>query len=131
MEEKVLSLSNWDIGIMIVYVIAMIWYGLSKSKRSSSEDYFLAGRNMIWPIVGISLFAANISSNTLTGLAGSAYTTGINVYNYEWMAAVVLVFFAIFFLPFYLRSKVYTMPEFSSGDMISVRAITFFYHVSR
>ena len=112
MEEKVLSLSNWDIGIMIVYVVAMIWYGLSKSKRNSSEDYFLAGRNMIWPIVGISLFAANISSNTLTGLAGSAYTTGINVYNYEWMAAVVLVFFAIFFLPFYLRSKVYTMPEF-------------------
>ncbi|MEM9984252.1 MAG: sodium:solute symporter [Bacteroidota bacterium] len=107
-----LTLSGVDIGIMITYVVVMIWYGLSKAKRSSSEDYFLAGRDMTWPIVGISLFAANISSNTLTGLAGSAYKGGINVYNYEWMAAVVLVFFAIFFLPFYLRSRVYTMPEF-------------------
>ncbi|RMG71604.1 MAG: sodium transporter [Bacteroidetes bacterium] len=106
------QLSGWDIAIMIGYVVVMIWYGLSKAKQSSSEDYFLAGRNMVWPIVGISLFAANISSNTLTGLASSAYTSGINVYNYEWMAAVVLVFFAIFFLPFYLRSRVYTMPEF-------------------
>lgn len=106
------SLSYLDIGIMIAYVVVIIWYGLSKAKRSSSEDYFLAGRNMTWPIVGISLFAANISSNTLTGLASDAYANGINVYNYEWMAAVVLVFFAIFFLPFYLRSRVYTMPEF-------------------
>ena len=58
------------------------------------------------------LFAANIGSNTLIGLTSDAYQTNTAVYNYEWMAAVVLVFFAIFFLPFYLRSKVYTMPEF-------------------
>ncbi|MEZ4828900.1 MAG: sodium:solute symporter [Bacteroidia bacterium] len=106
------ALNSLDIGIMVVYVIAIIWYGLRHAKRQSAEGYFLAGRNMIWPVVGISLFAANISSNTLTGLASSAYSSGINVYNYEWMAAVVLVFFALFFLPFYLRSKVYTMPEF-------------------
>ena len=101
-----------DIGIMVVYVVAMIWYGLSKAKRQSSEDYFLAGRDMTWPIVGISLFAANISSTTLVGLAGDAYSTGISVYNYEWFAVVVLIFFSIFFLPFYLKSQVYTMPEF-------------------
>ncbi|MDX2247724.1 MAG: sodium:solute symporter [Bacteroidia bacterium] len=106
------TLSPLDIGIMVVYVVAIIWYGLRHAKRQNAEGYFLAGRNMTWPIVGISLFAANISSNTLTGLASSAYNSGINVYNYEWMAAVVLVFFALFFLPFYLRSKVYTMPEF-------------------
>lgn len=106
------ALSPIDIGIMIVYVVVIIWYGLRQANRQSAEGYFLAGRNMIWPVVGISLFAANISSNTLTGLASSAYNTGINVYNYEWMAAVVLVFFALFFLPFYLRSGVYTMPEF-------------------
>ena len=57
-------------------------------------------------------FAANIGSNTLIGLTSDAFQTNVAVYNYEWMAAVVLVFFAIFFLPFYLRSKVYTMPEF-------------------
>lgn len=101
-----------DLIIIIIYLIGMIFYGLYHAKRESSEEYFLAGRSMTWPVVGISLFAANISSTTLIGLAGDAYSTGISVYNYEWMAAVILVFFSIFFLPFYLRSGVYTMPEF-------------------
>ena len=104
--------NNLDLLIMVVYLVGMIFYGLYHSKRQNSEDYFLAGRSMTWPIVGISLFAANISSTTLIGLAGDAYSTGISVYNYEWMAAVILVFFSIFFLPFYLRSGVFTMPEF-------------------
>jgi len=107
-----MELSSLDIGIMIVYAIFIIGYGLYHAKRKNSEEYFLAGRNMTWPIVGISLFAANISSSTLVGLASSAYQTDTHVFNYEWLAAVVLVFFAIFFLPFYLKSKVYTMPEF-------------------
>jgi len=109
---KDLSLSPLDIGIIIVYIVGIIIYGLKKAKRKDSEEYFLAGRNMTWPIVGISLFAANIGSSTLIGLASDAYKTNVAVYNYEWMAAVVLVFFAVFFLPFYLKSKVYTMPEF-------------------
>jgi SSS family solute:Na+ symporter len=67
---------------------------------------------MTWPIVGIALFSANISSSTLVGLAGDAFKTNVHVYNYEWYAVIVLIFFAIFFLPFYLKSGVYTMPEF-------------------
>ena len=101
-----------DLGIMLVYGIGVIWYGLRHAKQQNSEEYFLAGRDMTWPVVGISLFAANISSTTLIGLSGDAYSTGISVYNYEWMAAVVLVIFAVFFMPFYLKSQVYTMPEF-------------------
>ena len=106
------ELSPIDIGIMLVYAVFIIGYGLYHAKRSSSEDYFLAGRNMLWPIVGIALFSANISSSTLVGLASDGYQTNVNVYNYEWFAVVVLVFFSIFFLPFYLKSGVYTMPEF-------------------
>ncbi len=106
------SLKLIDVIIIIVYFLGIIIYGISKGKRDSSEDYFLAGRGMTWPIVGIALFAANISSSTLVGLAGDAYKTNVHVYNYEWYAVVVLIFFAIFFLPFYLRSGVYTMPEF-------------------
>ncbi|MBQ4818689.1 sodium:solute symporter [Aquimarina sp. MMG016] len=106
------GLSYIDITVIVVYLIGIIIYGISKSKRGSSEDYFLGGRTMTWPIVGIALFSANISSSTLVGLASDAYQTNINVYNYEWFAVVVLIFFAIFFLPFYLRSGVYTMPEF-------------------
>ena len=106
------ELSAIDLTIIGVYLIGIILYGLSQSKRSNSEDYFLGGRTMTWPIVGIALFSANISSSTLIGLAGSAYKLDTTVYNYEWYAVVVLVFFAIFFLPFYIRSGVYTMPEF-------------------
>jgi solute:Na+ symporter, SSS family len=111
MTEK-FQLTTLDISIMVAYAILIILYGLYHAKRKSSEEYFLAGRTMVWPIVGIALFAANISSSTLVGLAGDAFKTNTHVYNYEWLAAVILVFFAIFFLPFYLRSKVYTMPEF-------------------
>ncbi len=106
------GLSTIDSIIVVVYVVGIVWYGLAKGKKEDSEDYFLGGRSMTWPIVGISLFAANIGSNTLIGLSSSAYQGDVAVYNYEWMAAVVLVFFALFFLPFYLRSRVYTMPEF-------------------
>jgi SSS family solute:Na+ symporter len=106
------SLSTLDIVLIFVYLIGVILYGLKHAKQSTSEEYFLAGRDTRWPIVGVSLVAANISSTTMVGLAGAAYSTGISVFNYEWMATVVLVFFAIFFLPFYLKSQVYTMPEF-------------------
>ncbi|MEN8799751.1 MAG: sodium:solute symporter [Flavobacteriaceae bacterium] len=101
-----------DITVIVVYLVGIIIYGISKAKRSSSEDYFLGGRTMTWPIVGIALFSANISSSTLVGLASDAFQTDISVYNYEWYAVVILIFFAIFFLPFYLKSGVYTMPEF-------------------
>ena len=106
------QLSTIDVVIMVLYAVLIIGYGLYHAKRKNSEDYFLAGRGMTWPIVGIALFSANISSSTLIGLAGDAYKTNIHVYNYEWFAVVVLIFFAIFFLPFYLKSGVYTMPEF-------------------
>lgn len=106
------TLSSIDIIIMVLYAVLIIGYGLYHGKQKSSEDYFLAGRGMTWPIVGIALFSANISSSTLIGLAGDAYKTNIHVYNYEWFAVVVLIFFSIFFLPFYLKSGVFTMPEF-------------------
>ncbi len=106
------TLSNIDFIVIAVYFIGIIVYGISQSKRASSEEYFLGGRSLTWPVVGISLFAANISSSTLIGLAGSAYVLDMTVYNYEWYAVLVLVFFAIFFLPFYLKTGVYTMPEF-------------------
>lgn len=106
------NLETIDFVVMALYAVFIVGYGLYSAKAQSSEEYFLAGRNMTWPIVGISLFAANISSSTLVGLAGEAYKTNTQVFNYEWLATAVLVFFAIFFLPFYLKSKVYTMPEF-------------------
>nr|WP_281500698.1 sodium:solute symporter [Kordiimonas marina] len=81
-------------------------------RQDTAEDYFLAGRRFTWPFIGLSLYASNISGTTLVGLAGDAYATGISVYNYEWLAALVLALFAIFVMPFILRAKVYTVPEY-------------------
>jgi len=102
-----------DLVIIGIYLIFVVWLGLHLGKKhQDAEDYFLAGRSMTWFFIGISLFASNISSTTLIGLAGDAYSTGISVFNYEWFAVIVLIFFSIFFLPFLLKSQVYTMPEY-------------------
>lgn len=113
MPEFEVSLHPIDIALIGAYFIFVLVLGIALGrKQENAADYFLAGRKMLWPFIGLSLFASNISSTTLIGLAGDAYATGISVFNYEWMAAIVLVFFAVFLLPFVLRSRVYTMPEF-------------------
>lgn len=103
-----------DIVIVVAYIIITIGIGLWFSRRGTedTESYFLGGRRFIWPLVGLSLFATNQSGTSFIGLSSSGYANGIAVFNYEWTGAVVLVFFVVFFLPFYLRSRVYTMPEF-------------------
>ncbi len=107
------DLHTVDIVIIVVYFVFMVSIGLYYAgKNENAEDYFLAGRRMIWPLVGFSLFASQISSTTLVGLSGDAYSTGISVYNYEWMSAVLMAFFAVFLVPLYLKSQVYTMPEY-------------------
>ncbi len=105
-----------DLFIIGVYFAGLVFLGVYLSTRSKgADDYFLAGRGMTWPFIGLSLFASNISSTTLVGLSGDAYATGISVYSYEWMAAIILVVFAVFFLPIILRNQVFTMPEFLAG----------------
>lgn len=101
-----------DISILAVYFIAIIWWALRHGKSNDSTSYFLAGRNMRWPAIGLALFAASISSSTLIGQSGDAYSTGIAVFNYNLISVIVMIFFAVFFLPFYIKSGVFTMPEF-------------------
>jgi SSS family solute:Na+ symporter len=91
----------------IVFLIG-VW--ISRSLEDS-DDLFLAGRSLGWGAIGFSLFASNISSTTMIGLAGAAYSTGIAVANFEWMAAVVLLFMCFFCLPVFLKSKITTLPE--------------------
>ncbi len=108
-----MELHTVDFVIVAAYFLVVFGIALHFAKGDSdTSDYFLAGRKLHWSTVGFSLFASNISSTTLVGLAGAAYATGISISNYEWMASVVLVFFAIFFIPCYLHSKLFTMPEF-------------------
>src|ERR1700733_2127557 len=91
----------------------LIVLGLLMSRRRIAPvDYFLASRATTWPVIGLPLLASNMSSTALVGLAGGAYAMGISVYDYEWSAIVVLVFFCLFLLPFVIRSGTFTMPEF-------------------
>ena len=107
------ELAPIDLILIGAYFLVVVVIGIRLAGRNhTAEDYFLAGRGMIWPLIGVSLFASNISSTTLVGLAGDAYISGISVFNYEWMASIVLVVFAFFILPFILKSQVFTLPEF-------------------
>lgn len=113
MENLNPQLGTLDLAVIAAYFVIVMGLGLWVSRgQRDAKDYFLASRSMTWPVIGSALLASNISSTTLIGLAGAAYATGIAVYNYEWMATVVLAFFCVFFLPFLLRSQVYTLPEF-------------------
>ncbi len=108
------TLTPLDIGVAVTYIVGIIAMGLwIGRKQDSSEDYFLAGRSLGWWAIGLSLFASNMSTSSLVGMAGEAYGgVGLAVYNYEWMAGIVLVIFCAFFLPFYIKTGIYTMPEF-------------------
>ena len=95
------------------YVLVIACAGILLSRRpKSSEDYFLAGRSLRWPFIGASLFAANISAEHFVGLAGSGYAGGMAVGGYEWSAVFCLVPLITLFLPFYIRNKIFTVPEF-------------------
>ncbi|MPY90902.1 MAG: sodium/solute symporter [Luteitalea sp.] len=91
-------------------LIALAWWVIRKGK-DTADDYFLAGRNLGWFIIGASIFASNIGSEHLVGLAGSGATSGVALAHYELHAWCLLVLGWIF-VPFYMRSKVFTMPEF-------------------
>lgn len=107
------SISKFDIAIVIVYLAIIIWWALKNSKSTDSQSYFLAGRSMPWWVVGLSLFAASISSTTLIGQSGDAYHTGLAVFNYNLAGGIlVMVFFSLFLLPLYIKSKIFTIPEF-------------------
>lgn len=106
------TVSFIDIAVIVVSTGLIICWALKKGKSGDSKSYFLAGRSMSWIVVGLSLFAASISSTTLIGQTGDAYSTGIAVFNYNLVGVVVMVFFATFILPIYINSGIFTIPEF-------------------
>lgn len=105
---------TWVDSLIIVwYFIILLIIGFSFYSRTHTEsELFLAGRRLTWPAIGFSLFATNISSTTMIGLAGSAYVYGVAVSSYEWMATLVLIFGVLFIFPFYFHHRISTIPEF-------------------
>ena len=108
------NLSLVDILVIGGYFVLLgaIAYWAAKREKNVSSDFFLASRDVGWLAVGASLFASNIGSEHLVGLAGTGAASGLAVGHFEWLASFILLLLGWLFVPFYLRSAVYTMPEF-------------------
>src|ERR1700680_905658 len=109
-KTQITGIDWFVIAIYFGILLTVAWWVVKKGKDSAA-DYFLAGRNLGWWIIGASIFASNIGSEHVVGLAGAGATSGVALAHYELHAWCLLVL-AWVFVPFYMRSKVFTMPEF-------------------
>ena len=109
-------INGWDWAIIIVYMLGIVGVGVlaGRSRRKAGEDrqYFLAGSTLRWPVIGLAMFAANISTVHLVSLAEAAYKYGLVFGNFEWMAVFTLVPLSLFFAPLYLRARIVTLPDY-------------------
>ena len=110
------NISLIDLVIIVVYLAGIVgagvWVGLRKRKGSEAGSYFLAGNTLSWSSIGLALFATNISCLHLVSLAQAGYDSGLLMGNFEWLAAYTLIVLSLFFVPFYMRAKVATLPDF-------------------
>lgn len=110
------TMSAWDLAIVLLYFGLILWIARWASQQKngdvSTEDYFLAGKSQGWLVVGASLFASNIGSEIILGVSGAGARADMPMANFEILASLILILFGWVFVPFYLRTGVYTMPEF-------------------
>src|SRR5438034_10888218 len=107
------ALATVDLVIIGVYFAIVFGIGMYFARKErTSEDYFLAGRDIGWFFIGASLFVSNISTEHFIGLSGTGASSGLAVGHFEWLACLILLILGWVFVPFYLRSNVFTMPEF-------------------
>ena len=111
------TLQTYDYIVFILYFLIIASYGFwiykrKKSATSNSTDFFLAEGQLTWWAIGASLIASNISAEQFIGISGNGFRLGLAISAYEWIAAVCLVIVAVFFMPVYLKNKIYTMPQF-------------------
>src|SRR5688500_14189748 len=106
-----------DYIVFLVYFVMVAGYGYwiynrKKKSQADSKDFFLAEGSLTWLAIGASLIASNISAEQFIGMSGSGFKMGLAIATYEWMAAATLLIVAAFFIPVYLKNKIYTMPQF-------------------
>jgi solute:Na+ symporter, SSS family len=111
------KLQSTDYIVFLVYFVIVSAYGYwiynrKKKVLTDSKDFFLAEGSLTWWAIGASLIASNISAEQFIGMSGSGFKMGLAISTYEWMAALTLIIVAVFFIPVYLKNKIYTMPQF-------------------
>ena len=108
------GISIVDIIVIIAYIVVIVGAGLWVARRRSmsADGYFLASHSLSWPVIGAALFASNISTVHLVGLAASGFNDGLVWGNFEWMAVFMLIILGLVFAPFYYKNKIATLPEF-------------------
>ncbi|MCF8321755.1 MAG: sodium/sugar symporter [Flavobacterium sp.] len=128
---KTLQLADYLVFLFYFFVVAGYGYYVYRKKQtqstSASHDYFLAEGSLTWWAIGTSLIASNISSEQFIAMSGNGFKMGLAIATYEWMAALTLVIVAVFFIPVYLKNKIYTMPQFLSqrydGNVAMIMAV--------
>jgi SSS family solute:Na+ symporter len=113
------GLQTLDYLVFLFYFVVVAGYGYwiynkKKSELADSNDFFLAEGSLTWWAIGASLIASNISAEQFIGMSGNGFRLGLAIATYEWMAAATLLIVAIFFMPIYLKNKIFTMPQFLS-----------------
>jgi solute:Na+ symporter, SSS family len=106
---------DWIVVFLYFLLVSLYGYWIYKRKKQaeqSSADFFLAEGSLTWWAIGASLIASNISAEQMTGMTGSGFQLGLAISSYEWMAALTLIIVAVFFMPVYLKNKIFTMPQF-------------------
>ena len=111
------GLQTYDYIVFVLYFILISSYGIwiyrkKNTNTTNTKDFFLAEGQLTWWAIGASLIASNISAEQFIGMSGNGFRLGLAISVYEWLAAVSLVVVAIFFMPVYLKNKIYTMPQF-------------------
>lgn len=110
-------MQSLDYIVFLFYFIVVAGYGYwvyhkKKSEKASTTDFFLAEGSLTWWAIGASLIASNISAEQFIGMSGNGFSMGLGISTYEWMAAATLLVVGIFFMPIYLKNKIFTMPQF-------------------
>ena len=113
------GLQTYDYIVFLFYFLVVAIYGYwvynrKKKAELDSKDFFLAEGSLTWWAIGASLIASNISAEQMIGMSGSGFKLGLAISAYEWMAAGTLIIVAVFFMPVYLKNKIFTMPQFLS-----------------
>jgi solute:Na+ symporter, SSS family len=122
-----LNFADWAVFAIYFVIVASYGFWIYNQKRklaADTKDYFLAEGSLTWWAIGASLIASNISAEQFIGMSGNGFTVGVAVAAYEWIAAIALIIIAVFFMPIYLKNRIFTMPQFLKTRYNSTVSLT-------